>query len=93
MSKGRVTVTIDSHLIEAANKAVSEGRAESLSGWVNVALAERAAKERRLRALAEAIQTFENEFGEITPAELAAQQRADRRRAHVIRGRKPRTKR
>ena len=93
MSKERLTVTIDSHLIEAANKAVSEGRAESLSGWVNVALAERAAKERRLRALAEAIQAFENEFGEISAAEVAAQERADRNRAHVIRGRRPRAKR
>ena len=93
MSKERLTVTVDSHLIEAATKAVSEGRAESLSGWVNVALTERAAKDRRLRALAEAIQSFESEFGEITPAELAAQERADRTRAHVIRGPKRRMKR
>jgi hypothetical protein len=90
MSKERVTVTIDSELIEAANKAISEGRAESLSGWVNLALSERAAKERRLRALAEAIEAFEDEFGEITAAELAAQDRADRKHAHVVRGRKRR---
>jgi len=66
MSKERLTVTVDSELIEAANQAVTEGRVASLSGWVNLALAERAAKERRLRALAEAVAAYEDEFGEIT---------------------------
>jgi hypothetical protein len=86
MSKERLTVTVDSELIEAANAAVSEGRAESLSGWVNLALAERASKERRLPALAEAVESFEKEFGEITSAELAAQERSDRKSAVVVRG-------
>lgn len=93
MSKERLTVTIDSELIEAANKAVSEGRAESLSGWVNLALSERAAKERRLRALAEAVEAFEGEFGEINAAELAFQERADRKNAYVVRPRKRRKSR
>jgi hypothetical protein len=90
MSKERLTVTIDSELVEAANKAVSEGRAESLSGWVNLALSERAVKERRLRALAEAVAAFEEEFGELTAAELTAQERADRKNAYVVRSRKRR---
>jgi hypothetical protein len=51
-NKERLTVTVDSELIEAANQAVAEGRVGSLSGWVNLALTERAAKERRLRTLA-----------------------------------------
>jgi Arc/MetJ-type ribon-helix-helix transcriptional regulator len=93
MSKERMTVTVDSELIEAANKAVTEGRVSSLSGWVNLALAERAAKERRLRALAEAVAAYEEEFGEITAAELAAQERADRRNAIPIRPRKRSKKR
>jgi hypothetical protein len=90
MSKERLTVTVDSELIEAANQAVTEGRVASLSGWVNLALTERAAKERRLRALAEAVATYEYEFGEITDAELARQDRADRRNAISVRPRKRR---
>ncbi len=87
-SKERLTVTVDSELIEAANQAVAEGRVASLSGWVNLALAERAAKERRLRALAEAIAGYEEEFGEIAAAELAAQERADRKNATAVRPRR-----
>jgi hypothetical protein len=78
-------LTIDSHLLEAANKAVAEKRVASLSGWVNLALEERAAKEKRLRALSEAVASYEEEFGEISPAELPAQERADRRTTVVIR--------
>ena len=91
-NKERLTVTVDAELIEAANQAVEEGRVASLSGWVNLALAERAAKERRLRALAEAVAAYEEAFGEITTAELAAQERADRQNATAVRPRR-RTKR
>ena len=87
MSKERLTVTVDSELIEAATRAVTEGRVASLSGWVNLALAERAVKERRLRALADAVAAYEHEFGEITAGELAAQERADRRNAISVRPR------
>jgi len=79
-------VTIDPALVKAGTAAVTAGRAESLSAWVNLALAERAAKERRLQALGEAIAAYESEFGEITAAELAAQERADRQSARVVRG-------
>ena len=85
-----MTVTVDAHLVQAGNNAVAEGRTDSLSAWVNLALAERAARERRLRALAQAVSTYETEFGVITPGELAAQERADRSSARVIRG--PRTR-
>jgi hypothetical protein len=90
MSKERLTVTVDSELIQAANQAVAEKRVSSLSGWVNLALAERAAKERRLRALTEALAAYEAQFGEITLAEVEAQHRADRRNATTVR---PRTRR
>jgi hypothetical protein len=76
--KGRLTVTVDQALIEAGGEAVAEGRAESLSGWVNLALLERATKERKLRALGEAVALYESEFGEISAAELAAQERRAR---------------
>ena len=89
-----MTVTVDRTLVEAANEAVAAGRADSLSGWVNLALMERAAKERRLGALRDAIAAYEAEYGEISPAELAAQQRADRRHALVVRERsRPRGRR
>lgn len=82
--KERVTVTVDPGLVEAANAAVKAGRADSLSGWVNLALAERAEKERRLQALEEAIAAYEEEFGEMTEEELAEQARSDRRHAVLV---------
>ena len=88
--KDRITVTVDRALIEAANEAVASGRASSVSTWVNVALAERAAKERHLRAMAEALAGYEAKFGAITEAELIVQQREDRRAAIAVR--EPRNK-
>ena len=84
--KLRVPVTIVKALVQAGSKAVASGRAESFSGWINVALSERVAKERRSQALAEAVAAYEAEHGVISDAELAAQARSDRARAIVIRG-------
>ena len=84
--KERLTVTVDPVFIEAGNDAVAEGRAESLSAWVNAALAERVAKERRLSALAEAVAAYEERFGAISAQELLDQARADREAAIVVRG-------
>jgi hypothetical protein len=91
--KERLTVTVDRALIEAANEAVAAGRASSVSTWVNLALAERVAKERHLHAMAEAIAAYEAEFGEISEAEMAAQRRADRRIVTAASPRKPRSQR
>jgi hypothetical protein len=84
--KERLTVTVDPAFIAAGNDAVAEGRAESLSGWVNAALAERVARERRLVALAQAVAAYEERFGVISAQELADQARADRESAVVLRG-------
>jgi hypothetical protein len=84
--KERLTVTVDPALVEAASAAVAAGRAESLSGWVNLAMAERVAKEQRLQAMAEALAAYEAEFGVISEDELAAQARVDRQQAVVVRG-------
>jgi hypothetical protein len=86
MRKSRLTVTVDTELVAAGNAAVREGMADSLSGWVNEALSARAARDRRLAAMTEAITAYEAEFGEITEAEMAAQHRADRAAATVVRG-------
>jgi Arc/MetJ-type ribon-helix-helix transcriptional regulator len=84
--KQRLTVTVDPELVQAANQAVAAGRAESLSGWVNDALAQRVLRDARLAALAAAIGDYEAEFGEITDEEIDAQRRADREAAVVVRG-------
>lgn len=84
--KERLTVTVDAALVEAGNHAVAAGRADSLSGWVNAALAEREMKERRLSAMAEAVAAYEAEFGTISVEEMRSQQRADEKAAIVVRG-------
>jgi nucleotide-binding universal stress UspA family protein len=84
--KERLTVTIDPEILDAGLEAVSAGRAESLSAWVNHALAERVARERRLSSLADAIAQYEAEFGVISEEEILQQARADRASALVVRG-------
>ena len=91
-TKERVTLTLDRELVEAAGQAVRSGRADSLSGWINQALSEKVARERRLRGLSAAIAAYESEFGQITEAEMDAQRRADRREALVVRGRRRRAR-
>jgi cell division inhibitor SulA len=85
--KERLTVTVDAELVAAGIRAVKSGRADSLSGWVNDALAEREAKERRLHAMGEAVAAYEAMMGPISDEEIAAQRRADRQTAIVVRGR------
>ncbi|MDY7102681.1 MAG: hypothetical protein S0880_15985 [Actinomycetota bacterium] len=85
MSKRRLTVTVDDDVVEVASSAVAAGQAESLSSWVNEAMAQRAIKERRLAALAELVAGYEAEFGEITAEELEAQVRADQDAAAAVR--------
>lgn len=84
--KERLTVTVDPEFIEAGNMAVASGFAVSLSAWVNQAMADRAVQDRHLIALAQAIEDYEAEFGNITLEEIEAQQRADREAAVVVRG-------
>lgn len=85
-SKQRLTVTVDPELIEAGNQAVAAGSAPSLSAWVNDALTSSMIRDRRLRALAKALEDYEQEFGEISEEAMAARRRADRTNAIVIRG-------
>lgn len=84
--KARVTVTLDRALVGAAHAAVAAGRADSVSAWVTLALAEQVAKERRLSALSSLLAEYEAEYGAITAEELAFREREDRRKAIVIRG-------
>lgn len=84
--KQRLTITVDSELVAAARAEVEAGRADSVSGWVGVAIRERAERQRRLALLAEAVADFEAEFGEIGGDEIASNRRADRERSRVVRG-------
>lgn len=85
--KQRLTVTVDPKLVEAGNRAVAQGDADSLSGWVSSALAERVRRDEQLAHLRAAIADYESELGEITADEIGAQLRADREGAIVVRGR------
>jgi hypothetical protein len=86
--KERLTVTIDRELLRAGHAAVASGEADSLSAWVNLALAERAEKERQRAAAEEAIADYEAEFGVMTSKELALQARLDRVAAIRVRARR-----
>jgi hypothetical protein len=81
-------VSAPARVVHAAHAAVEAGTADSLSAWVNEALAVRAARDRRLAAMGDAIAVYEAQFGEITETEMAAQRRADRAAAIVVRGEK-----
>ena len=91
--KERLTITVDPAAVRAGNQAVKAGRAESLSGWVNLAMTELAERERRLQAMQEAVRLYERDFGNISAAEMVAQDLADRRNAVVVRARRGPTKR
>ncbi len=84
-----MTVTVDPELVEAANRAVADGEAESLSGWVSAALIDKVPTDRKLADLRTAVASYEEEFGEISTEELAAQARTDRTGAVIVRGRRP----
>jgi hypothetical protein len=84
--KARLTVTVDPALVEAAQRAVAAGHAESVSGWVSTALEDRILRDRKLALLAAAVADYEDEFGEITEEEITRQRRADRENARVVRG-------
>ena len=68
-----------------AQDAVAQGRAESVSAWVNEALRLTVAHDQRLRALDQFVAAFETEHGEITEAEMREAARRARGRAVVVR--------
>ncbi|MFP5580176.1 MAG: hypothetical protein ACLGIZ_18350 [Acidimicrobiia bacterium] len=84
--KRRLTVTVDPELIEAGQQAVASGEADSVSGWVSSAIEDKIRRDRKLHLLRAAVAEYEQEFGEITAEEVAAQRRSDRHDATVLRG-------
>ena len=66
---------------------MTEGRAESVSAWVNHALRLKADHDRRLKAIDDFIDAFEAEYGEITEEDMREAERNARVKAVVVRGR------
>lgn len=81
-------MTVDRGLIEAGQRAVEAGHADSVSAWVNAALEDKLGRDLKLARLAAAVADYEQEFGDITTDEMLGQQRADREQAVVVRGRR-----
>lgn len=84
--KERLSVSIDLELAEAARRAVSAGRADSISGWVSEAMRRQADHDARLQALDLFLAEFEAEHGAITDEEVRDAQRRAAARAVVSRG-------
>jgi Arc/MetJ-type ribon-helix-helix transcriptional regulator len=84
--KERLSASVDADLVAAAQNAVAQRRAESVSAWVNDALRLKADRDRRLAALDDFIAAYEAEHGEISDAEVADAARRARGRAVVVRG-------
>jgi Arc/MetJ-type ribon-helix-helix transcriptional regulator len=85
-AKERLSASVDADLVAVAQEAVAQGRAESVSAWVNEALRLKVAHDRRLRALDEFVAAFEAGHGEITEAEMSEAARRARGRAVIVRG-------
>lgn len=83
--KRRLSASVDSDLLQAAQAAVGEGRAESISAWVNDALRLKAEHEGRLEALDAFLADYEAKHGAITNAEIDDAVRRARGRATVVR--------
>ena len=81
----RLSATVEAEWLAAGRVAVAEGRAESLSAWVNDALRRQAEHDRRMQALDDFLAAYEAEHGEITEEEIRAAERRSRSRAVVVR--------
>jgi len=84
-SRERLSATVEAELLAAGRAAVAEGRAGSLSAWVNAALRRQADHDRRMQALDEFLAAYEAKHGEITEDEMREAERRSRGRAVVIR--------
>ncbi len=85
MTRQRLSATVEPELLEAGRAAVSEGRADNLSAWVNEALRRQADHERRMKALDDFLDRYEDEHEEITEDEMRDATRRARARAVVVR--------
>src|SRR6476659_546265 len=84
--KSRLSVSIDADVLKEAQRLVKAGAAPNLSVWVNEALKQQLASERRLAAGRAFIADFEARHGVITDEEMELALREARRRALSVRG-------
>lgn len=84
-NRQRLSATVEADLLAAGRAAVVEGRAESLSAWVNDALQRQADHDRRMTALDVFLDGYEAEHGQITEDEMRDATRRTRGRAVVVR--------
>ncbi len=84
-SKQRLSASVDVELLDAAQAAVAEGRATSISAWVNDALTLKAEQDRRMHAFDAFLHSYEAEHGVISEAEIDQAVRRARSRATVVR--------
>ena len=87
--KRRLSASVDDDLIRAAEAAAKRGDVPTVSAWVNDALRAKLEQERRLRALASFVSSFEAEHGEIGEAEMEQAARRARARATTVRAAAP----
>lgn len=76
-TKDRLSASINAELLAAVEAAA---RGTTLSAWVSDAIRLKLEHDRRLRALAELVASYEEEHGEITDAEILAAKRRARQR-------------
>ena len=84
-TKQRLSASLEPHLMTAAETAVREGRARSVSAWVSEAIQRQIDHEHRMAALDEFVKTYGAEHGEITQAEIEEVTRSTRASAIVVR--------
>ena len=83
--KQRLSASVDAELLTAAQMAVDEGRATSISAWVNDALRLKAEHDRRMQALDSFLAAYEANHGAITETEIDQAVRRARSQATVVR--------
>jgi hypothetical protein len=85
MSTRRVTITVDSDVLDEGHRTARRGGHSSFSEWATAALADRIERDNRVAALAAAVADFENECGAITAEDVSEQRRLDDLRAIAVR--------
>jgi hypothetical protein len=84
--KSRLSASVDTDVLAAAERAVAAGAAPNLSVWVTEAMRAKLDNDHRLRAMAEFIADYESRHGVITDEDIDLAQREARRRTRSVRG-------
>ena len=85
-SRERLSASVEANLLAAGRRAVADGRAETLSAWVNDALRMKADHDSRMLALDEYLNAYESEHGVITEDEMGIAARRAHQRSVTVQG-------